>query len=143
MSERVSNIPSAEDAGPLVRGLRITQRVNAKRAERAKRRIETRVQENQYRDIMSRLEKYTEMPMENEYYYTPQYFKKVYDELLDAAETNTVQNVIEDNRLALEKYGIIGGRGRGRGRGRRITKKCKTAKGKGKGKGKKPKRMHN
>ena len=134
MSERVSDIPSAEDAGSLVRALRITQRVNAKRAERAKRRSETRVQENQYRDIMSRLEKYTETPMANEYYYTPQYFKNVYDKLLDAAETNTVQNVIEDNRLALEKYGIIGGRRRGRGR--RITKKCKTAKGKGKGKGK-------
>jgi hypothetical protein len=123
----------------------MTQRVQAKQAERQATRAEqsrlNQLEENQYRNIMSRLEKYTETPMENENYYTPQYFKKVYDELLDAAETNTVQRVIEDNRPALEKYRIIGGRRRRS----RITKKCKTAKrtGKGKGKGKKPKRMHN
>ena len=131
MSERVSTIPSAEYAGPLIRSLRINQRVRAKQTERAKQRKLMQLEENQYRNIMSRLEKYTETPIKDEYYYTPEYFTKVYDELLDAAETNTVQRVIDDNRPALEKYGIIGGRRR-----RSRTKKCKTAKRKGKGKGK-------
>jgi len=133
MSYRDSEVPSADEAGPYTRframEAQIKQRTELKNELKSKKRDEIENFRREFKKLILKLEPYTNpdtTPNTSSLFYTPKYFKEIYNELLDAAEAETdnhdkIRNVIENHRNILETYGIIGGGGR-------RTKKRKTSK---------------